>query len=114
MNEEILEKLNQLQKSVDTLMQLQLENSNALTTKKEVASFLGVTIRTISNYIKDGKLKEGIHFIRNGVKRITFIPDEIVKFKNQPIEKEVEEFTKIKEIKPIQNKAVSRLIAGVA
>ncbi len=52
----------------------------SLTTSKQVASFLGVTQRTIEVWVKKGIFEEGVHFNRNG-KRLVFNPDAIVDFK---------------------------------
>lgn len=52
-----------------------------LTTKRGVAMFLGITERTVNNYIADGKLREGYHFYRKNDKILVFIEDAIIEFK---------------------------------
>jgi len=52
-----------------------------LSTKRGVAMFLGVTERTINNYISDGKLIDGYHFNRKSDKILVFIEDTIIEFK---------------------------------
>jgi len=54
-----------------------------LTTKKEVAKFLGVTERTINNYIERGYLREGIHFKRKSAKVVVFIENAIFSFRDE-------------------------------
>ncbi len=53
-----------------------------LTTKKEVASFLKVTPRTINNYISIGYLKENYHFKRKSDKIMVFIEEAILEFRD--------------------------------
>lgn len=53
-----------------------------LTTKKEVASFLKVTPRTINNYISNGYLKENYHFKRKSDKIMVFIEEAILEFRD--------------------------------
>jgi hypothetical protein len=52
-----------------------------LTTKRGVAMFLGVTERTINNYISDGRLIDGYHFNRKNDKILVFIEDTVIEFK---------------------------------
>lgn len=52
----------------------------SLTTSKQVASFLGVSQRTIEGWVKKGIFEEEVHFNRDG-KRLVFNPEAIVDFK---------------------------------
>ena len=52
-----------------------------LTTKRGVALFLGMTERTVNNYISNGKLIEGYHFNRKNGKILVFIEDAVIEFK---------------------------------
>ncbi|WP_415398422.1 hypothetical protein [Sulfurimonas sp. CS5] len=54
---------------------------NSLTTYNDVAKFLGLTRKTIYNYIKDDKLIENKHFYKNSKGTPTFIPSKIIEFK---------------------------------
>lgn len=54
-----------------------------ITTKKEVAKFLGKSERTINNYIERGLLREGYHFHRKNVKILVFIEDAISEFRRE-------------------------------
>jgi len=73
---EILHRLDEQQ----ALLQITL---NSLTTSKAVASFLGVSPRTIQLWVRQQKLQDGKHYYRDG-KRLVFIPAEILKLKNNP------------------------------
>lgn len=53
-----------------------------LTSKKEVAKFLGKSERTVNNYIEKGLLKEGYHFFRKNDKILVFIEDAIFEFRD--------------------------------
>ena len=52
-----------------------------LSSKRGVAMSLGVTERTINNYISDGRLINGYHFNRKDDKILVFIEDTIIEFK---------------------------------
>jgi hypothetical protein len=53
-----------------------------ITTKKEVAKFLGKSERTINNYIELGYFREGQHFYRKNAKILVFIEDAILEFRD--------------------------------
>lgn len=72
----ILEKVAIMQERLDKF-------APPLTTKKEVASFLKVTPRTLNNYIANGYLQEGYHFHRKNGKVLVFIEDAIIEFRNK-------------------------------
>jgi hypothetical protein len=54
-----------------------------ITTKKEVANFLGKSQSTINRYIQLSYLIEGKHFYRKNGKILVFIEDAITEFRNQ-------------------------------
>lgn len=54
-----------------------------ITTKKEVASFLGKSQSTINRYIQLGHLVENKHFYRKNGKILVFIEDAITEFRKQ-------------------------------
>jgi len=54
-----------------------------LTTKKEVAKFLGKTERTINNYMSNGLLVEGYHYFYKNAKIIVFDEDKILEFRDK-------------------------------
>ena len=116
MFEELIEKINTIEANVNLLLQLHIEQSNSLTTYNDVAKFLGKTRKTVYNYIKDGKLIEGVHYDKNEKGHPIFIPSEIIEFKKgvkavdtQPIEKAL---TKVHE--RVNNPIVSSMLVGVA
>ena len=116
MFEELIEKINKIEENVNLLLQLHIEQSNSLTTYNDVAKFLGKTRKTVYNYIKDGKLIEGVHYDKNEKGKPTFIPSEIIKFKKavkavntKPIEKSLE-----KQYERVNNPIVSNMLLGVA
>jgi predicted transcriptional regulator len=54
-----------------------------LTTKKEVANFLGKSQSTVNRYIQLGYLVENEHFYRKNSKILVFIEDAITEFRKQ-------------------------------
>jgi len=75
-----------------------------LSSKKYVAIFLGVTNVTISNYIGDGRFVEGIHYYYNSDGKEEFIPEGIIKFK-QELKNRKHEVEKVeKKLNPIASK----------
>ena len=48
-----------------------------------VSFFLGVSVGTINNYIKDGRFELGKHYFINEKNNIEFIPSGIVDFKDK-------------------------------
>jgi hypothetical protein len=80
---DILEKLDSLNSKI-----LNIENKLTpkldLTKRDGVKKFLDISDATISNYINNGKFKQGVHFnkIIKGKKiKITFVEDAILDFK---------------------------------
>lgn len=59
-----------------------------LTTKKAIANFLEVTPLTVSNMIKDGRLKESEHYYKDE-SSIVFIANAIIEYKINPPKKEM-------------------------
>jgi len=54
-----------------------------LTTQKNVGKFLEKSSLTIANMVKDERLKEGVHYTKNG-NSVVFIPLAIIDFKMNP------------------------------
>ncbi|RRS29865.1 MAG: hypothetical protein P794_09450 [Epsilonproteobacteria bacterium (ex Lamellibrachia satsuma)] len=75
--------LNQILHKLDEQQALLQVTLNSLTTSKAVASFLGVSPRTIQLWVKQKKLQDGKHYYRDG-KRLVFIPAAILELKNNP------------------------------
>jgi len=78
---ENLELIPELLKTVQDLKTLVNILKPELTTKRGVAMFLGITERTINNYISEGRLINGYHFNRKNDKILVFIEDAIIEFK---------------------------------
>jgi len=79
--EEKIDKLMAEQERLIGMVELFLPNLEA---EKGVIHFLEITKNTFNNYLKDGVLIEGIHFIKDGRNRL-FMPDEIVKLKKSGV-----------------------------
>jgi len=116
MFEELIEKINTIEANMNLLLELHIEQANSLTTYNDVAKFLGVTRKTIYNYIKDEKLLKDKHYYTNSKGTPTFIPSGIIEFKKgakaadtKPIEKTLE-----KPNERVNNPIVSSMLVGVA
>ena len=86
MNSESFENLDlipMLFKKVELMEERMLKLIPPLTTKKEVAKFIGRSESTINNYINQGLLKEGYHFNRKNGKILVFIEEAVVEFRNE-------------------------------
>jgi len=84
MNVEAFENLELIPELLKTLNDLKILVNilkPELTSKRGVAIFLGVTERTVNNYIRDGKLIEGYHFNKKNDRILVFIEDTIIEFK---------------------------------
>lgn len=77
----IIRVLNKVIENQKLLFELHAEHIERLTVAKEVAIYLGLSTRTIYNYIKSGKLVKDEHYYTDGY-RYYFIPEAIVKFKH--------------------------------
>jgi len=116
MFEELIEKINKIEANVNLLLQLHIEQSNSLTTYNDVAKFLGVTRKTIYNYIKDGKFIEEKHYYTNDKGTPTFIPSEIIEFKKGVKAVDIKPLEKLlaKPHERVNNPIVSSMLVGVA
>lgn len=119
MLEELLQKIDKLEKNMELLLELHLQQSNSLTTYNDVAKFLGKTRKTIYNYVKDRKFQENIHYYLDDNNKTIFIPQGIIKFKTNPVKKPTSTLTlqkqeTKKEPKRIVHPAVSSILKGVA
>lgn len=83
---------------------LNLYTSN-LTTRKQVADFLGVCTKTIENYEKDGRFVDGVHYQRDEVGRIKYLPKAIVEFST--LQKKETKVSVVKQLHPAASKFVS-------
>ena len=83
MDLKVLENLALIPSLIEEIKELKKLVAPELTTKKEVSLFLGVTGRTVNNYIEQGYLRENYHFKRKGVKILVFIDSAIREFKKE-------------------------------
>lgn len=112
MLEELTQKVDQLQKDIKTLLELQLQHTNTLTTYKDVGKFLDKTPRTIRTYIKKCILKEGEHFYRNEKGKIVFIPENIIKFKTS-VKAKTNYDDKLINTTKVNHPAVANIVKGL-
>jgi predicted DNA-binding transcriptional regulator AlpA len=79
----LLEKIDSLEnqiKSINNTLQVKYD----LTRLKDVCLYLGVSRKTIYNYIDDGRFKQNIHYvktIKNNNVTFSFVESAIIKFK---------------------------------
>ena len=81
---------------------------DSLKTKSQVAKFLGVNPKTVKNYIDDGRFKEGLEYFydENGIE--VFIPNAILKFKQDQKHKKIEVKKIEKQLDPIALKFLTK------
>jgi len=79
--EEKIDLLIDEQKQIKNMVEIFLPN---LETEKGVIHFLEITKNTFNKYLNEGILQEGIHFVKDGRKRI-FVPEEIVRLKKSGV-----------------------------
>lgn len=113
MFEHMLDMLTKMQKNIDLLLALYTEQTNSLTTYKQVAKILGLSSRTLQNYIKDSTFVIGTHYYINGKGKVVFIPQGIIEFKKSVLQRQ--------NIKPsnsvatrVMHPIASKVLQGVA
>ena len=80
--EQLLDELKDQKKIISEMSERVKRFAPPLTSKKEVAKFLGVTPRTINNYMMQGYLQDGYHYVHKNAKMIVFDEDAIVQFRD--------------------------------
>ena len=80
---ENLELIPDLLAAVQQMSERMAKFAPPLTSKKEVAKFLGKTERTINNYMSQGYLKDGYHYVHKSAKMIVFDEDAILEFRDK-------------------------------
>lgn len=75
-----------------------------LSTRKQVAKFLGVSTSTVSKYIEDGRFVEEVHYFYNHDGKEEFIPEGIIKFKQDLKHRKYEVKKVEKTLNPIASK----------
>ena len=80
---ENLELIPDLLAAVQQMSERMAKFAPPLTSKKEVAKFLGKTERTVNNYMSQGYLVENYHYIHKNAKMIVFDEDAILEFRDK-------------------------------
>jgi predicted metal-dependent hydrolase len=81
--EQLFDELKEQKKIIIQMSERVKRFAPPLTSKKEVARFLGKTERTINNYMSHGYLKDGYHYFRKNAKMIVFDEDAILEFRDK-------------------------------
>lgn len=113
MFEHLLDKLTKVEESISLLVDLHLQQTNNLTTYSSVSKFLGVSTRTIYNYIKESKLVRDKHYSINSNGKTVFIPKAIVEFKHRVLEPQSIKTTHVAVNRSI-HPAAFKILQGVA
>ena len=112
LDDRLLNFLYMLEEKLNTVLELQSLNTT-FKTQKDVAEYLGVTSRTIHNYIKSGKLQEGLHYSKCDGKTV-FHTDEIINFKKSQSEsKKLSSLSKLKVDEHTAHPVVRSLLKGL-
>jgi len=80
---ENLELIPTLLKKVEEMDERLKKFAPPITRKKDVAAFLGVTQRTVNNYMAQGLLIEDYHYFYKNAKMIVFDEDKILEFRDK-------------------------------
>lgn len=112
MLEELMLKLEELNNNVNHILELQLQQSNALSTTNDVARYLGKSTRTVRNYIKDGKLKINKHFYKDENGKNHFIPEAIIEFRSTP--RPINVVQSSNSVTKVMHPVASQVLKGVA
>lgn len=113
MFEDLFNRLTKIEENIALLLDLHMQQTNSLTTYKDVARLLGLTTRTIYTYIKDAKLIQDKHYYINAKGKIVFIPKGIMEFKLNP--SVIQNNTKGDSIASrVMHPVASRVLQGVA
>lgn len=78
---QLLDKVSLLEDKIK-LLEINLIKNPDLTKRKNVIEYLGISESSLNNYMKDGRLKRGVHYtksIENGKVKITYISEAIKK-----------------------------------
>lgn len=75
------EKLDDMQQQLKQLTQFMMMMLPDLRSKKDVMHFLKISYPTMQKYMEEGRLKDGVHFIKDENGNIEFIPEQIMAFR---------------------------------
>jgi hypothetical protein len=82
------DKVENLDRKMDTIIQLLQGLKESFPTKKSVANYFGVTDRTIDYWIKNGKFEEGVEYTIDNDGRIKYITNGIINHQEKSKNKE--------------------------
>lgn len=104
MFEDLENTLKDIRSELSLYRQLFALSMTTLSTKKQVAKFLGVSTSTVSKYIEDGRFTEEVHYFYNYDGKEEFIPEGIIKFKQELKHRKYEVKKVEKTLNPIASK----------
>lgn len=100
--------LNQIQNELSMNRELLQLMIDTLSTKAQVAKFLGVSSKTVRNYIDDGRFREGVEYFIDEKGVEIFIPNGILKFKHEQKQKKYEVKKIEKQLDPVALRFLSK------
>ncbi|MCG3711491.1 helix-turn-helix domain containing protein [Aliarcobacter butzleri] len=105
------DQVDNLEKKLDMVLNLLQEFRYTFPTKKSVATFFGVSERTIDYWIKNGKFEEGIEYTTDNNGKIKYITDGILSHqkKSPSNHKQDSNSNKTKTIGPATDKILKSL-----
>jgi len=107
------DQVDNLEKKVDMVLNLLQEFRYTFPTKKSVATFFGVSERTIDYWIKNGKFEKGIEYAIDNNGKIKYITDGILshqrKLTSNDKDKQDSNSNKTKTINPVASKLLESL-----
>lgn len=107
--ENILKQITKSLQRLELLIQLLLPK---LITKSAVAKFLNVSTEKINDYIETGEFKLNEHYIINEHNKIEFIPEALIEFKMNSINK-IKIIKKKEKEKIVLSKVSSKILKGI-
>jgi hypothetical protein len=114
MFEELMSRIEKIEKTLSLLLDLHMQQSNSLTTYKDVAKLFGVTPRTVNNYIRESKLVKDKHYYIDHKGKTVFIPHAVMEFKKNVSEAVGAEPNGMKSMRVVMHPIASRVLKGVA
>lgn len=103
----IEQQLNEMQEQLRTLSSFMMMMIPDLTNKKNVQHFLQITRQTMATYIKDGIIKDGVHFYLDEKDNEVFIPEEIIKLRAFGVRKQPSKIKDTAAIKVLEKMGIS-------
>ncbi len=109
------DKVDNLEKKLDMMIKLLQNVGCSFPTKKSVASYFGVTDRTIEYWIKNGKFEEGVEYTKDSNDKIRYITDGILNHQTK-VSTKINQQTNTNESKKIEylNPSTQSLIKSLS